>query len=103
MNNLVPVQLPEASLIDLGWNLALGMLLSAITAWHYSDREKESSQTRFRICSACHCIDNFTCYISRKVISRFITWSCRCSFDRAFPNSDQRMRINLYFLRLQLD
>lgn len=41
MNNLVPVQLPEASLIDLGWNLTLGMLLSAITAWHYSSRAKK--------------------------------------------------------------
>ena len=41
MNNLVPHQLPEASLIDLGWNLALGMLLSTITAWHYSRRAKK--------------------------------------------------------------
>ncbi len=41
MNNLVPIQLPEASLIDLGWNLALGMLLSTITAWHYSRRAKK--------------------------------------------------------------
>ena len=41
MNNLVPYQLPEASLSDLGWNLALGMLLSTITAWHYSRRAKK--------------------------------------------------------------
>ena len=89
MNNLVPVQLPEASLIDLGWNLALGMLLSAITAWHYS-REGEKEKFRRDLGFVLPCIDNFTCYISRKVISRLITWSCRCSFDRAFPNSDQR-------------
>jgi len=41
MNNLLPLKLPEASLIDLGWNLALGMLLSTITAWHYSRRAKK--------------------------------------------------------------
>lgn len=41
MNNLVPIQLPEVSLSDLGWNLALGMLLSAITGWHYSKRAKK--------------------------------------------------------------
>ena len=91
MNNLVPVQLPEASLIDLwmesySWNAIISHHCMALL----QQGEKESSQARFRICSACHCIDNFTCYISRKVISRFITWSCRCSFDRAFPNSDQR-------------
>ena len=40
MNNLVPVQLPEASLIDLGWNLALNAII-AITAWHYSSRAKK--------------------------------------------------------------
>lgn len=41
MNNLVPLKLPETSLSDLGWNLALGILLSAITAWHYSRRAKK--------------------------------------------------------------
>jgi len=41
MNNNLPFQLPEASITDLGWNLALGMLLSAITAWHYSRRAKK--------------------------------------------------------------
>jgi hypothetical protein len=41
MNNLLPLKLPEASLSDLGWNLALGILLSAITAWHYSRRAKK--------------------------------------------------------------
>ena len=40
MNNLVPFQLPEASLRDLGWNLALGVLLSAIAGWHYSRRAR---------------------------------------------------------------
>ena len=41
MNNLLPFKLPETSLSDLGWNLALGILLSAITAWHYSRRAKK--------------------------------------------------------------
>ena len=41
MNNIVPDQLPEASLTDIGWSLALGMLLSTITAWHYSRRAKK--------------------------------------------------------------
>ncbi len=41
MNNLVPIQLPESSLSDLGWNLALGLLLSTIIAWHYSRRAKK--------------------------------------------------------------
>ena len=40
MNNLVPFQLPEASLRDLGWNLALGVLLSVIVGWHYSRRAR---------------------------------------------------------------
>ena len=40
MNNLVPFQLPEASLRDLGLNLALGVLLSAIAGWHYSRRAR---------------------------------------------------------------
>ena len=40
MNNLVPFQLPEASLMDLGWNLALGVLLSVIVGWHYSRRAR---------------------------------------------------------------
>ncbi|MBT5716930.1 MAG: hypothetical protein HOI70_08460 [Opitutae bacterium] len=38
MNNIVPFQLPEASSTVLGWNLALGMLLATITAWHYTGR-----------------------------------------------------------------
>jgi hypothetical protein len=42
MNNLVPYQLPEASLSDLGWNLVLGILLSTITALHYSRRAKKT-------------------------------------------------------------
>lgn len=40
MNNIVPFQLPEASLRDLGLNLALGVLLSVIVGWHYSRRAK---------------------------------------------------------------
>jgi len=40
MNNLVPFQLPEASLMDLGWNLVLGVLLSVIVGWHYSRRAR---------------------------------------------------------------
>ena len=40
MNNIVPFQLPEVSMRDLGWNIALGILLSAIIAWHYSRRAR---------------------------------------------------------------
>lgn len=40
MDNLVPFQLPEASLRDLIWNLALGVLLSVIIGWHYSRRAR---------------------------------------------------------------
>jgi hypothetical protein len=40
MNNIVPFQLPEASLSDLGWNLTLGVLLSVIVGWHYSRRAR---------------------------------------------------------------
>jgi hypothetical protein len=40
MNNLMPFQLPEVSLRDLGWNIVLGVLLSAIIGWHYSRRSQ---------------------------------------------------------------
>ena len=40
MNNLAPFQLPEVSMRDLGWNIALGVLLTAIVAWHYSRRAR---------------------------------------------------------------
>jgi hypothetical protein len=36
MNNIVPFQLPEASLTVPGWNLAFGMPLSTLTELHYS-------------------------------------------------------------------
>lgn len=41
MNDLLSHQLPQVSLTDLGLNLLLGMLLSAIIAWHYSKRAKK--------------------------------------------------------------
>ena len=46
MNNLVPFHLPEVSLIDLGWNLAICILLTTIIAWHYSSRAKKKTLRR---------------------------------------------------------
>ena len=40
MNNLPPFTLPEVSMRGLGWNIALGVLLTAIVAWHYSRRAR---------------------------------------------------------------
>ena len=41
MNDPAPIQLPEVSVETLGINLALGVALSALAAWHYMRRARK--------------------------------------------------------------